>query len=741
MGKWTRRALLGAGGLLGGGLVLGIAGVAFAPNRLTIKPGDSAGGGLVTWLKITPDNRVSVLVPHCDMGQGSQTALAMMLAEELEADWALVSVEEAPAEDEFANGYLLQAFLAGNLNVPKPVQRAFDFTSFKVAETVGVQTTGGSSAIRGTGNYGMRVAGAAAKEMLVAAAAARFGVAPGACVARQSRVVHEPTGQSASFGELANDAARLPIPVHPVLKARSAYTLVGTAQPRFDLPPKVIGGAVYGIDIDLPDMLHAAIAVSPVFGGTLKSVDKTPAEGMVGVVGVVELDDAVAVVADSYWHARRALAALKPEFDDGGNGAVDSASITAALETALAQGDGKKDHKIGRGAAALNDGVQQVEAFYSVPFLAHATMEPMNCTAVVRDGRCEVWAGVQDPLWARRTAARAADLKPDAVTFHTVSLGGGFGRRLPGNFDFVDQAVRIAKAMSPRPVKLVWSREDDIKHDFYRPTVIGQFRGALSADGVPVAWVSHYSGGNGREASSLPYDVAHQDIRHTDVKMHVRQGAWRSVEHSQHGFFTESFVDELAHAAGRDPFEFRRDLLAHAPRHRAVLERAALAAGWGTELAPGFGRGIALVQSFNTLVAEVAEIEVGADGALKVHRVTAAVDCGYPVNLDTATAQIEGGIIMGLSAALFEEVAIAGGAVVQDNFWDYTIARLGEAPAITVHFVDNAGPIGGIGEPGVPPIAPALANAIFAATGKRIRTLPVKNHDLTPLADRLAVNI
>ncbi|MGH8185532.1 MAG: xanthine dehydrogenase family protein molybdopterin-binding subunit, partial [Steroidobacteraceae bacterium] len=456
-------------------------------------------------------------------------------------------------------------------------------------------------------------------------------------------------GRSATFGELAEQAAKIEPPTHPQLKARDAYTIVGKPTPRIDIPSKVNGSASYGIDVKLPDMLYATVAAAPIFGAKLTSVDTSVAEAMPGVKKVVKLDDAVAVVADGYWRALKALRALAPSFSDTGNGGVSSDTIFAAIGAALEREDGEEVFSSGDAAKALQ-GDGAIEAEYRVPFLAHATMEPMNATARIADGRCEVWTGVQDPLHARKVASQAAGLEPEQVTIHNQQLGGGFGRRLPGVMDFVDQAVRVAKAMSPAPVKLIWSREEDIQHDYYRPAVIGRFRGALDSSGAPAAWRARFNSEGG--AARIAYAIANQDIRSIDDATHVRLGAWRSVAHSQHGFFTESFIDELAKAADKDPYQYRRELLAGAPRHRAVLERAASMAGWETPPAPGRGRGIALVESFGSIVAEVAEVEVVA-GRIKVHRVCAAVDCGDVINPDTAAAQIEGGIIFGLSAALF----------------------------------------------------------------------------------------
>src|SRR5512138_3396574 len=578
MNKWTRRAVIATGGLVGGGLALGVAGIAFAPNRLRVTP-DSRDGTpqLTTWVKIGADNTVSVVVPHCEMGTGVHTALAMMCAEELEADWNLVRIEEAPGTDDYANGYLVRVFVPPVASVPKYMERGIDFWTFKLTEMMDLQVTGGSSGVRGTGHLGMRVAGAAAKAMLIEAAAKQWKVPVGECTAKLSRVTHSGSGKSATYGELAPQAALLSPPVHPPLKSRDQYTIVGRATPRMDIPSKVNGSATYGVDVTLPDMVYATIAAAPVFGAKLVSVDSAPAEALPGVKKVVKLDNAVAVVADGYWRALKGVRSLAPKFEDTGKSAETSDTIYAAIGTAL---DGNQNDKVfssGKGAAALQGAAKLVEAEYRVPFLAHATMEPMNATARIADGRCEVWTGVQDPLAARAVAAKASGLKPEQVTIHNQQLGGGFGRRLPGVMDFVDQAVRIAKETAPAPVKLIWSREEDIQHDFYRPAVVGRYKAVLAEGGAPSAWVSKFNSKD--DAALLPYAIEHQDILAVDAQHHMRIGAWRSVAHTQHGFFTESFIDELAHAAGKDPLQYRRDLLAHAPRHLAVLDKAAEMAG------------------------------------------------------------------------------------------------------------------------------------------------------------------
>ncbi|HUF77152.1 MAG TPA: xanthine dehydrogenase family protein molybdopterin-binding subunit, partial [Longimicrobiales bacterium] len=720
-GKWTRRAFIGAGSIAGGGLVLGVGVVAFAPNRLRYLPEgvEEGDGHLTTWIKITPDNRTTVLVPHCEMGQGAITGIAMLLAEELDADWSLMDVRQAPAEDVYANGYVVRAFLEeSGFAVPGWLERALDFGAFKMADFVGMQVTGGSTSTRGTGAFGMRVAGASARAMLVEAGAEHFGVPAEELTTRDSRVTHAASGRSATYGELASHASTLDVPRRPPLKQRVEYRLVGTSRQRRDIPSKVVGEAQYGIDVVLPDMLHAAIMRAPIPGGQLASVDTAPARAMPGVREVVQLSDAVAVVADGYWQAQQALDALSPQFTDAGVGTVDTQSIRAAHAAAVAE----------RAMDEAPAGARVVEAEYEVPYLHHVTMEPMCATVRLTEGHCEVWAGTQDPLSTRGVAAEAAGLDDEDVVVHNQQLGGGFGRRLPGTYDYVEQAVEVAKVTTPRPVKLVWSREEDMRHGYYRPFVIGRFRGALDGQGTPLLWASRFTGSRFGDvgAATPPYAVGESDIRAVAPPEHLRTGAWRSVASSQHGFFVESFIDELAHAAGRDPFEYRRALLEHEPRHRAVLERVAELAGWGTPAPDGRARGIAIVESFGSIVAQVAEVGLDANGQIRVYRVDAAVDCGLVVNPQQAEAQVQGGIVFGLSAALFHAITVRDGAVEQRNFPDYPMIRMADAPAVRVAFVDSGGPIGGLGEPGVPPVAPAVANALFALTGQRLRTLPLK---------------
>ncbi len=482
---------------------------------------------------------------------------------------------------------------------------------------------------------------------------------------------------------------------------------------------KVDGSAIYGIDFTLPGLLHAAVEIAPVNGGKLVAVDTAGAEKMPGVKRVVQLEDAVAVVADTYWQARKALATLKPQFDDAGHGSVSSATIFEAFDKALGA-----PLPMPSGAASV------ITADYRVPFLPHATMEPMACTARVQGDRAEVWAGTQDPLNARGTAAKALDFSAGQVQYTNLALGGGFGRKLPSYLDFVGMTARIAKAMSPAPVKMIWSRETDMQHGYYRPAAMARFAGALDAAGAPLAVGCAYAGGGDGESTFMPYAIGEKAATARDAKHHVRTGPWRSVLNSQHGFFKEAFIDELAHAAKKDPFEFRRSLMTDQPRFKTVLERVATMANWGSPLPAGEGRGIAITESFGSIVGEVAHVAVSPDGVLKVKTVHAAVDCGDVVNMDTATAQVEGGITFGLAAAWLGAITIAEGKVVESNFHDYRTLTLVDAPAIQVEFVRSDAHLGGLGEPAVPPIAAAVTNAIFAATGIRVRSLPIKDTSL-----------
>ena len=527
-----------------------------------------------------------MIVPHCEMGQGSQTALAMMLADELDADWARVRVEEAPALPDYANGHILRGFLGGLPGMPKALDRGFEYLTYRVTRLNDYQVTGGSVSIRGTGQFGMRVTGAAARSMLVDAAAARWGVPATSARAQLSASPMPPAAAARVTASCADAAAKLDPPVHPRLKSP------GRVHDHRHAAPALRPARQDGRQRDLRG--RRAPARAAVRRGARGARVRRPAavgrrqavEGRPGVRQVVRLSNAVAVVADSTWRAQQALAALEPVFTDAGNAAVTTASWFDRQGAALGGEELEKDLVVGDAAEALPQAAKRIEAEYRVPFLYHATMEPMSATVQIADGRCEVWTGVQNPLNARRLASEVTGIDAANITVHNQMIGGGFGRRLPNAGDFIEQALRIAQAASPAPVKLIWSREEDLRHGFYRPAVTSRFTGGLDAQGAPLAWRNLYTGGSEGPTAHPPYAIAHQDIRVAPMRSHVPEGPWRSVTSSWQGFFIESFVDELAHAAGRDPLDFRRAALAERPRHLAVLERAAELSGWGQPAPP-----------------------------------------------------------------------------------------------------------------------------------------------------------
>ena len=685
-----------------------------APNALDTDFAPNA------WLRIGADDVVTLTVDKSEMGQGSQTGLAMILAEELEADWAKVRLGPVPEN-------------------PAGWSRRM--------------STGGSTAIR-TSWDPLRKAGATAREMLISAAAATWNVDRSTCHAEQGVVIHTPTKRQLPYGKLAARAAQVPVPSDAPLKDPKDFRLLGTRAPRLDTPAKVDGSAVFGIDVTVPEMLIASIERCPVFGGMLKRYDGAKAEALPGVRAVVALEPSpwtgrggawaagcaagVAVVADTYWHAVQGRRALEIEWDEGEAATLGSDGIRAEFAR-LAEQAGVEARKTGDAEAALAAATQRVEAVYEVPFLHHATMEPMNCTAHVRANGCDVWAPTQNQTRAQEVAAELTGLSKDRVRVHTTFLGGGFGRRLEP--DFVAEAVRVSQAVGA-PVKVIWSREDDVQHGFYRPATYNKFTAGLDAAGAPVAW-SHrivappillkfgpLDKGIDRTlidgAANLPYAIPNVLVDQVAMDLlPVPRGFWRSVGISQNAFVTECFFDEVAVAAKQDPFELRRQLLKDKPRHLRTLELAAQKAGWGSPLAAGRGRGIAIAEWAPTVCAQVAEVSVSADGSVRVHRVVCAVDCGPTVNVGQIEAQLQGGIVYGLTAALYGEITIERGRVKQSNFTDYPMMHINEMPVVEVHVVPSNDKQGGIGEPSVGPIAPAVCNAIFAATGKRVRRLPV----------------
>jgi isoquinoline 1-oxidoreductase subunit beta len=706
--EFSRRRFLKVSAAAVGGLVIS---VALPPLRGRAATADIQPM-LTAFLRIAPDGSVTVIVPNSEMGQGVATSEPMLIAEELEVDWRQISVEFAPVSPAYVN----------------PIFH--------------MQGTGGSTSTKAF-FVPLRQAGAVAREMLRQAAASKWHVPVTECKASDGRIIHR-SGKSEGYGALADAAARLPVPANVPLKSRSDWKLIGKPTRRLDTPAKVDGSARFGIDVSVPGMLVGTIAHCPVFGGTLKAVDDKPALAVNGVKAVVKLPDAVAVVGNGYWPAKKGLMALKPQWDYGANAALDSEHIAAALRGELAT-EGAIAESSGDAIAALRQSTKTVDVTYTAPFLAHATMEPMNATANVRADGCEVWAPLQIQGSAQRAVAGALGLSPEKVKINTTYLGGGFGRR--GEVDYIVQAVMVSKAAG-KPVKLIWSREEDIQHDFYRPVSLARLRAGLDAGGKVTAWdfkivspsimtrVFPQRMKNRLDPSSVegaiesPYAPANRRIEYAMREVGVPVGFWRSVGNSISGFYVEGLVDELAHAAGRDPLTFRRELLANKPRHLAVLDKAAAMANWHQPPSAGHFRGIAMHQAFGSIVAEVVEISIGKDG-LRVHRVDCAVDCGLAVNPASITAQMQSGIVFGLTAALFGEITLKQGRVQQANFNTYPMLQIGQMPVIEVSIIQSGDKLGGIGEPGVPPIAPALVNAVFAATGKRLRSLPIIKQGVT----------
>ena len=704
----SRRRFVQAGVAAGGGLLLSLR-LPDADGRA--EAADADGFVPNAFIRIEGDGWIVLTMPYVEMGQGTYTAIPMLIAEELEVDLAQVRLQHAPPDERLYGNPLL----------------------------AGVQATGNSNAIRASWQP-LRQAGATARTMLVSAAAKRWIVDPASCRAQSGEVLHAPTGRRATYGELAADAARVPVPESVVLKRPEEFRLIGTPAKRLDAPAKVNGTAVYGIDARPPGVKVATLAQSPVFGGRVKSVEDTAAKAVNGVRQVVRLDDAVAVVADHMGAAKKGLAALVIEWDDGPHATLTTDEIVGELEKATLN-PGPVAQNIGDADAAMAVAVTKVEATYQVPFLAHATMEPMNCTVHVRKDGCEVWVGTQVVARAQAAAAKTAGLPLDKVVVHNHLIGGGFGRRL--EIDGVIRAVEIAQHVDG-PVKVVWTREEDIQHDMYRPAFLDRISAGLSETGQPVAWNHRFAGSsiiarwlppafsNGLDpdttdgAINLVYALPNMHVEYLRVEPPgIPTAFWRSVGPSHNVFVVESFMDELAMAAKQDPVAYRLALLDEAPRAKAVLELAAEKAGWGQPLPQGLGRGVSLQFVFATYMAQVAEVEVSKDGAVRVRRVVCAVDCGTVVNPDTVRSQIQSAIMFGVTAALYGEITLKNGRVEQANFDTYQILRMNEAPTIEVHIVQSPESPGGMGEAGTSAIAPAVTNAIFAATGKRLRKLPI----------------
>ena len=743
MNKFTRRAFLSTGIIAGTGLVVGV----------SIRPGNRAQGlqelmagedeTLVhAYIKIGADNVVTAIIPHSEMGQGIQTSLAQMVADELDADWDLVRAEEAPALDEYANYAVGKGFLIPGAKFPDIIVPSVDGALMQIADVLNVQVTGGSGSIRFTGELGSRIAGAATRQLLVQAAAQEWQVPESEIETEKSHLIHRASSRKEPYAAFAVAASALTPSYTPQLKRQDQFKIMGQQVQRFDIPAKVDGTAQFALDVRVPGMLYATVTRSPVFGGSLIATKDEAARAISGVIDVYELPpmesndmigafaagESVAVLAEGYWPAIQGLKALEIEWDTGGNETVTSDKIFAQFDADISAAQNREtDSLFGDADDVFSTAANIISADYRVPFLAHTCMEPLNATAEVKDGRCEIWIGCQNPLGFRQAVANALGFDAENVTLHNQFMGGGFGRK--ARPDYAIQAALIAQRAG-RPVQLIWSREEDVRQDFYRPAVQSRFRAALDNDGNPIAWENTYVDKHEPiEAPLIPYAIAAQNIGHVASPTHVPFGAWRSVDHSQHGFFTESFIDEIAVAAGKDPYEYRAGLLGNHPRHLAVLEKVAEQAQWSRPLAQGRGRGISVQESFGTVVAQVVEVTI-VDGELSVDRVVAVIDAGFAISPDGITAQVESAIIYGLTAALHGEITIENGAVAQSNFHDYEAVRMDTAPKIETHIINSGHAIGGAGEPGTPGIAPALANAVFDATGIRVRNLPLNQFNL-----------
>ncbi len=682
----------------------------------------AAGGAAVTevnaWIVIHPDDRVVIRIARSEMGQGTYTALAQLVAEELDCDWANVSAEFASPNEQVRRNRIW-----------------------------GSMSTGGSMGVRSSQDY-VRKAGASAREMLIAAAAARWKVPAAECAVTKGVISHGPTGRTLRYGEVAAEAARLAPPNEVALRDPAKWKIAGKPLHRLDIPDKVSGKPVFAVDVTLPGMLHASIAQCPVFGGKVVKVDDREARGMRGVKKVVREEDFVAVVADNWWRANQALKKVKIEWDTAGNERADNKSIEAMLREGLADAKLPQARKVGDTQAGFAAAAKVVEAEYQSPYLSHATMEPQTCTAWLKpEGFLDVWTATQNAEASMGAAAETAGLPLEKVEVHKMMLGGGFGRR-GGPQDFVRQGVAIAKALPGVPVKMMWSREEDMQHDFYRPASIVRMKAGLDAQGRVIAMhttiacpsilkvlMPNSLDHEGidftavRSFSDMPYMVANQQVDYAMRNGHVPVGFWRGPG-QQNGYYRECFLDELAATAGKDPVEFRLAMLKEGDKNRRVLEAVARAAGWNSALPAGVHRGVAVVDGFGSYAATVAEVSVSAAGELKVHRIVVAIDSGYVVNPDTCRAQAESNVVYGLGSILDQEINVKDGRVAESNFHNFPLPRLADMPKVETVLVPTGGFWGGHGEPAILPLTPAVCNAIYAATGKRVRSLPLKHHDL-----------
>jgi len=750
-----RRFILGSLGATSA-LVLGWSALPVRQRLSTARPLPVSGSeaALNGWVKIDADSTVTVMLAKSEMGQGVSTSLAMVLADELDADWAKLRTETSPIDKIYNNLATVVDGLPFHPDSTSTLKRVAGWLTAKSMREIGVMMTGGSSSLKDLW-LPMREAGASARAMLVAAAAAEWGV-PAAEVRVKAGVLSHASGKTAPMGHFAAAAAALPLPAAVTLKTPAQFTLIGHAQSRKDNAAKLDGSARFGIDALPPGLLYASVVMCPELGGGLAGFDAAQALAMPGVKKVIALGTAagltagVAAIAEQPWQAMQAVKAVLPQWSPGPAAAWSSADVFKRLRDELDHEDGFAYYSEGDAAAALKGAARTLKAEYQAPYLAHAAMEPINCTVLLKDGAGTVWASTQVPGIARSAAAHALGIDAERVSVNVGFLGGGFGRRL--DVDFIAQAAEIARAMEGRPVQTIWSREQDFTHDFYRPACVSRFEAGLDAQGRLTAWHNVSAGQaivpkavsrafglpmagpdktTSEGAFDQPYEWPAARIAHRIVDLPIPIGFWRSVGHSHQAFFKESFVDEVAQATGQDPLAFRLALLKNHPRHQAVLRRAADKAGWGTPVAPApdgakVARGLALHQSFGSIVAEVAEVSVGPDRTIRVHRVVCAVDCGTVVNPDGVRQQLESAVIFGLSAALHGEITLDKGRVQQSNFHQQGAVRMADCPRIEVEILPSAEPPEGLGEPGLPPLAPAVANALARLTGQRLRALPLR---------------
>jgi len=713
----SRRKFLKESAALTGGLVIGFCLPATGGRAYAAEAQAKPVYPPNAFIRIAPDNSITLIVNKSEMGQGVYTSLPMLIAEELEADWSLIRIAPAPVAD------------------------VYNHTRF------GMQLTGGSSSVTSSWEQ-MRRVGAMGRILLIRAAAMRWHVAESACHAANSQVIHTKSGKKLSYGELANLAARLPLPDDVPLKDPKDFKLIGKSVKRLDTSVKTNGTAPFGLDVYLPGMLTVLVARSPVFGGKVKRFDASKASKLPGVQGVYQVPTGIAVAATGFWPAKTARDLLEIEWDEGPGAALSTPKLREEY-LALARTPGAVARKDGDAGQGLKDAHKVVGAEYDVPYLAHATMEVLNVTVDLKPDQCTIWTGTQAQTMDRNMAAKIAGLKPEQVQIHTMYLGGGFGRRANPRSDFVHEAVEVAKAVG-KPVKVVWTREDDMRGGYYRPMWADRIEAGIAKDGKPLAWKhiivgqsivadtpfepmlakNGIDGTSVEGAATLPYLIPNVQVELHSPKNAVPVQWWRSVGHSHTAFVVETMIDELAHLAGKDPVAYRLDILPATSRYRGALTLAAERAGWGkTQLPAGHAYGVAVHKSFESYVAEIAEVSV-ENGKARVHRVVAAVDCGTVVNPDGVRQQVEGGIVFGLSAALHGAITLENGRVMQANFDKYQPLRLSEMPQVEVHIVESKEDPTGIGEPGTPPIAPAVANALFALTGKRLRRLPLDQETL-----------